>query len=291
MPVSGSAETRRTVNVLLGPTRSGKTSLMRVMAGLDRPTAGRLLADGLYGRQARSADADPALVQAAVQEKDWLWNNDYNLVTSVNTAQKGFDSAMLFGIGVGYQFNNWFRADLTGEYRSRSNFHGLDIVRSGGSTYTDEYTGSKSEWLMLLNGYVDLGTWYNLTPFVGAGIGASYNTIHDFKDTCSIVSVCTGGSVATGKDNSKWNFAWALHAGVAYKVTNAFAVELAYRYVNLGDASSGDLVAYNGTNQRFNPMEFRGITSHDFKLGLRWMLDAPMERKQMIDLPPLMRKG
>jgi opacity protein-like surface antigen len=220
-----------------------------------------------------------------------LYNNDYNLVTSVNTAQKGFDSAMLFGIGVGYQFNNWFRADLTGEYRSRSNFHGLDIVRSGGSTYTDEYTGSKSEWLMLLNGYVDLGTWYNLTPFVGAGIGASYNTIHDFKDTCSIVSVCTGGSVATGKDNSKWNFAWALHAGVAYKVTNAFAVELAYRYVNLGDASSGDLVAYNGTNQRFNPMEFRGITSHDFKLGLRWMLDAPMERKQMIDLPPLMRKG
>ena len=204
---------------------------------------------------------------------------------------RSFDSAMLFGIGVGYQFNNWFRADLTGEYRSRSNFHGLDIVRSGGSTYTDEYTGSKSEWLMLLNGYVDLGTWYNLTPFVGAGIGASYNTIHDFKDTCSIVSVCTGGSVATGKDNSKWNFAWALHAGVAYKVTNAFAVELAYRYVNLGDASSGDLVAYNGTNQRFNPMEFRGITSHDFKLGLRWMLDAPMERKQMIDLPPLMRKG
>ncbi len=37
---------RGTVNVLLGPTRSGKTSLMRVMAGLDRPTAGRVLADG-----------------------------------------------------------------------------------------------------------------------------------------------------------------------------------------------------------------------------------------------------
>ncbi|WP_407048657.1 ABC transporter ATP-binding protein [Methyloraptor flagellatus] len=37
---------RGTVNVLLGPTRAGKTSLMRVMAGLDRPTAGRILADG-----------------------------------------------------------------------------------------------------------------------------------------------------------------------------------------------------------------------------------------------------
>jgi glycerol transport system ATP-binding protein len=37
---------RGTLSVLLGPTLSGKTSLMRVMAGLDLPTAGRVLADG-----------------------------------------------------------------------------------------------------------------------------------------------------------------------------------------------------------------------------------------------------
>jgi len=35
-----------TVNVLLGPTLAGKTSLMRVMAGLDRPGRGRILIDG-----------------------------------------------------------------------------------------------------------------------------------------------------------------------------------------------------------------------------------------------------
>ncbi len=37
---------RGTLNVLLGPTLSGKTSLMRLMAGLDKPSAGEVWFDG-----------------------------------------------------------------------------------------------------------------------------------------------------------------------------------------------------------------------------------------------------
>ena len=36
---------RGTMNVLLGPTLAGKTTLMRLMAGLERPTSGRVLID------------------------------------------------------------------------------------------------------------------------------------------------------------------------------------------------------------------------------------------------------
>jgi len=46
------------VNVLLGPTMAGKTSLMRLMAGLDKPSEGRILEDGrdVTGQSVRRRD-------------------------------------------------------------------------------------------------------------------------------------------------------------------------------------------------------------------------------------------
>jgi glycerol transport system ATP-binding protein len=37
---------RGSLNILLGPTLSGKTNLMRLMAGLDRPSEGSVFLDG-----------------------------------------------------------------------------------------------------------------------------------------------------------------------------------------------------------------------------------------------------
>jgi opacity protein-like surface antigen len=159
----------------------------------------------------------------------------------------------------------------------------LDTWNDGTARFNN-YTGKKSEWLALANVYIDLGTWWHVTPFIGAGIGASRNTIHSFRDTGISAGVPT---LAYGDAASKWNLAWAVHAGLAYKVNPNFTVELAYRYVDLGDAQSGDLVTYDGINQINNPMHFNGITSHDIKLGVRWML-AP---EPVYAPPPLVRKG
>jgi glycerol transport system ATP-binding protein len=51
-----------TMNVLLGPTLSGKTSLMRLMAGLDKPTSGTLHWDGRDVTGMRVQDRAVAMV-------------------------------------------------------------------------------------------------------------------------------------------------------------------------------------------------------------------------------------
>lgn len=53
---------KSTMNVLLGPTLSGKTSLMRLMAGLDVPTTGRILWNGKNVTKTRVQDRDIAMV-------------------------------------------------------------------------------------------------------------------------------------------------------------------------------------------------------------------------------------
>jgi opacity protein-like surface antigen len=209
--------------------------------------------------------------------------SDTDLPGTVEHIDKSFDSAPFFGVGIGYNFNEWLRFDVTGEFRGKANFHGFDIARNGGGFLDDRHTASKSEWTFLLNGYVDLGTWHSVTPFVGAGIGFSRNTISNFGDIAACVNSLScadaGGSDAFAPEASKWNFAWALHAGLAYKVSKNFTVELAYRFLDLGDAETG-IVSNFDRSQTFGPFRFQHLTSHDLKLGVRFNLDSFAESWQ-----------
>jgi opacity protein-like surface antigen len=228
-----------------------------------------------------------------------LFNANYAGFTSVTNIDKGFDAAPFFGLGVGYTVNTWLRFDVTGEYRGAANFHGLDVgalpvcLGAAPCFADDRYTASKSEWTFLFNGYVDLGTWWSITPFIGAGVGASRNTISNFGDLaiCLDSSNCAaaGGSDAFAGTASKWNFAWALHAGIAYQIWRNATIELAYRYIDLGNAKSGDVARFDGTNQFNNPMEFHHLTSQDVKLGVRFNLGSGYDYQA--PPPPLRNKG
>lgn len=202
---------------------------------------------------------------------------------TITTQFATFDSSPLFGMGVGYQFNSWLRFDVTGEYRANSHFHGHQVDFDGTTTLPDDYNASKNELLFLANAFIDLGTWWCVTPFIGAGIGGSYNTITSFVDHGATQSGNTILSTTFADDHSKWSFAWALYAGLAYQVTPSFTVDLSYRYVNLGSAQTGPAHAFDGFPIPTNPFVFDTLTSHDLMLGVRWNFGAPP--------PPLMRKG
>ena len=213
-----------------------------------------------------------------------------NVLDANNTSSEqrlGFNSAGIFGLGVGYKLNNWFRADVTGEYRGNSQFFGTDHITYSGGVGTDTYHATKSEWVALANAYLDLGTWWSMTPFVGAGVGTARISIANFTDQ----SLANNGGgalagLAFGDNVAKWNLAWALHAGVAYNVSPNFTVQLAYRYLNMGDGLTGDLRTFEGTNSIVNPTTFKNISSHDLMLGVRWNPENPPMYE-----PPSMRKG
>ncbi len=189
--------------------------------------------------------------------------------------------------------NNWFRTDVTGEYRGKANFHGLDIVRTTtGASLTDKYTGSKSEWLVLANVYADLGTWYSFTPFIGAGVGAAYNHDQQLHRHLRDRRRLSGSNVATG----------------AHRVEVESRLGGARRRHLQGEqrsspSSSPTATSISATRCPAISSPARGATasttrwssstspSYDLKFGMRWLLEPPMPVQQPMMLPPLIRKG
>jgi opacity protein-like surface antigen len=201
---------------------------------------------------------------------------------SVDVVSKEFSTGGTFGVGLGYQFNSWLRADITGEYRTASTLRVFEIPDFGGTLSPAHNTMVQSAWVALANLYADLGTWYSFTPFIGVGAGVANVRLAGFTNLNDGAVIVANNSAATG---DQWNFAWALYAGLAYRLTPYASIEFAYRYVNLGDAKTGPIIGFDGTAQG-DSYELKNIDSHDLKFGVRWMLEPP--RPAMM---PLIRKG
>ena len=127
--------------------------------------------------------------------------------------------------------------------------------------------------------------------FIGAGVGFAGVKLANFQETAIAgLDPVQGGFLINANnfaaDQTQWNFAWALHAGLAYKVTPGFSVEFAYRYLNMGDAQSGAIVGFLNNPQN-TVFHIDNITSHDFTLGVRWMLQP----EPAAPAYPLVRKG
>ena len=116
----------------------------------------------------------------------------------------------------------------------------------------------------LFNGYLDLGTWYRATPYIGAGAGAARMRISDYASTAMPPFSGDGA-------NTKWNFAYAGMAGIAYAISPNTMIDVGYRYINFGDVTTG--------GDAFGSMTVKQIAAHEVRVGLRWSFDdLPMTR-------------
>ena len=185
-------------------------------------------------------------------------------------------------LGAGYSFNRWFRSDVIFDFHEpvRSAYDGNALTCPGSFNAAGQiqqegcqphYGGSLKTYDVLVNGYVDLGTWYNLTPYVGAGVGLGfgyYSSSVKFTQSDGTSYNISPTDPTTGttyhEDFDKiasgnfFNLAFALTAGLSFDVYPHTKIDVNYRYLNLGriPGSSGAT-----------------LYEHEARAGLRYMID------------------
>ena len=216
----------------------------------------------------------------------FVWPASWSIV------QQDIQDTALAGFGIGYEVNNWLRFDVTGEYRTKAMFKATGSYTqycAGGLTCFDVNSGNYSAEVFMANAYIDLGTWWCLTPYVGGGVGGAYNHIIGVQDN-GINSNGLVGFGYTQGDSAAWSLAWNVQAGLTYNVSNNFKVDFSYRYINLGSPQSAVVQCQDTPSCPGASYTLRDMTSQDFRIGLRWML-MPEPAPAVMPQPPLMSRG
>jgi opacity protein-like surface antigen len=195
-------------------------------------------------------------------EPDADWDDS---IAGVDFDDTDLDDTGVVGVGFGYKFNNWLRADVTLDYEWPSDFEGTSPCPApcnGGPAGVNVEVGELSAITTLANVYLDLGNYGGFSPYVGAGIGAAFLMMDDIE------SHNADGSTIDWGDGDDWNFAWALMAGMAYSFTPNMAVDVGYRYLNLGEVSS-DTIDFGAGDGDFT---YDNIDAHEIRVGLRYTI-------------------
>jgi opacity protein-like surface antigen len=162
-----------------------------------------------------------------------------------------FDRPVSGALGVGYRVTDILRADVTAEL-FEGRFTGTTTDALAGSA--DIRADLRAVGLMA-NGYADLATVAGFTPYVGAGLGATYLEWHDVATTAA------GGDL-DGQDS--WRFTYALMAGASYDLTERLKLDISYRYSDIADGTM-----FTGAGQKGRD---DGLSRHELRAGLRFSL-------------------
>ncbi|MGV1867936.1 MULTISPECIES: outer membrane protein [unclassified Rhizobium] len=218
-----------------------------------RVDLGYAVQTSLHGARLRSYDASSGGYDSERFDKTRFGGND---VTG--------------GLGVGYQFNDLFRADVTGDL-FRGDFSGRFSTASpcaggaGGAGCTGKTSASFKAGSLLANAYVDLGTVAGFTPYVGGGVGATRVSWGDVRMTSACVGCASDvASSARSSGDADWRFTYALMAGLAYQLSPNVKLDLGYRYSHV---AGGDMFGSSAANTAAGATG--AMARQEIRVGLR----------------------
>ena len=199
---------------------------------------------------------------------------DFNTET---TSTQEFDASRLttnfsLNAGGGYQFNDFLRTDLTLDY-FRTSFKGKSNWEdcAPGGQFQCKYKGQDMTALGLLaNGYVDLGTYWGFTPYLGAGAGMTYVKWGDLDYYTRGSDNGLDPDMIPREGAESWRFTYALMAGTSYDLTDRLKMDFGYRFSQI---AGGDMLQFNGFEDALGAFgakaKDKGFTRHEFRTGLR----------------------
>ncbi|MCU0830528.1 MAG: outer membrane beta-barrel protein [Rhizobiaceae bacterium] len=228
----------------------------------------------------------------AVSESDGPFHyNTYDPATnsygSADFVTGGLSQDFSGGLGVGYQFNQWFRGDATIDMFS-GDFQGTTASNQPcstdptyvGTTCRSTDAATYDAYTAMANGYVDLGTFVGITPYVGAGAGFTWINYGGLTNALFCVdgtAACPPGpspvDVAVHAGETDARFTYALMAGASYDVTQNLKLDLGYKYTKI---DGGAMFAFDPDSQAAGAQGTqgydKGLERHDVRLGIRYSL-------------------
>jgi opacity protein-like surface antigen len=186
----------------------------------------------------------------------YRWNNGGR--SNSNVVSERYTDSYDGTLGFGYKYQ-WFRADVTYDRSGPTRVSAFTSV----ATDQPQFTAKIRSESVLVNGYIDFGTWGGFTPYIGGGAGVARLKSANYVDTTDTPS--TTGVMGQG---TQQNFAWAAMVGVAYQVAPSWMVDVGFRHLALGDVVSSD-----GAGTRTNAMVFRNQTVNEARIGVRYLFD------------------
>ncbi len=183
----------------------------------------------------------------------------------------------LLGLGAGYQFSEYMRADVTAEYRASASYAARasypDAMNCGASPCSDTYAGAFRSAVLMANGYGEIGSWFDVTPFVGLGLGLA-------RTSSAPVSISAGNGHGEGQSPgaSRVRLAFALMTGASFDLTPQIKIEASYRYMSLGSGQSGAIACPVAAGACTGQVQQIGLASHDLRIGLRYALGDALAR-------------